>query len=379
MAGRRKLYWWLSHLDNVGGVEMVSVLLANALEDYYDVTLIVTSEVLRSAYPVDPRIRIVSLDVPNDVTTIDQSLGIYAQEKDYKKGAKCLRSALRLVFRERGRIRKRVEEMILKDDATLIASAVDSYYLAPRKGKVYFHFHFNDRHFEDPANLFVLGLSRKPDRMIFLSEGIFRRIAARHRRAGEVGTVIANPCRYKGRKIVRKPEGRILFIGRFAAQKDPVLALKTANELKARNFPFRMSFYGTGVLLRKMERYVREHDLKDVVSINDVDEDMERIYAKSDLLLITSRYEGAPLTIPEANSFSVPIVTSDWGDGVKDAVKDGTNGAIVPGRDPKDFAARIIAVLSDEKGYRKLRESAYLESRKYALENIVPRWRKLLG
>ena len=73
---------------------------------------------------------------------------------------------------------------------------------------------------------------------------------------------------------------------------------------------------------------------------------------KADLFVLLSDYEGLPMTIIEAMSQGLPIVSSDVG-GVHEIVKDGVNGFVVH-NEIEDFANKIKKVLDDKELYTQM-------------------------
>jgi len=73
---------------------------------------------------------------------------------------------------------------------------------------------------------------------------------------------------------------------------------------------------------------------------------MPGFYKGLDLAVMPSWNEGLPLTILEAMSCGVPVVATDVG-GVREMVRDGTDGIIVPARRPDLLAQSIAALLGD--------------------------------
>ncbi len=71
-------------------------------------------------------------------------------------------------------------------------------------------------------------------------------------------------------------------------------------------------------------------------------DDLPRLYASLDVVVLTSRNEGTPVALIEASAAGRPVVATDVG-GVSDVVRDGYTGILVP---PMDVAA-VSAALDD--------------------------------
>jgi glycosyltransferase involved in cell wall biosynthesis/tetratricopeptide (TPR) repeat protein len=73
--------------------------------------------------------------------------------------------------------------------------------------------------------------------------------------------------------------------------------------------------------------------------------------------LLTSEREGIPNAIIEAQHFGVPVVATDVG-GISEAIDLGVSGYVVKDPTAEDFAARVIAILSDASWRANARKAA---------------------
>jgi glycosyltransferase involved in cell wall biosynthesis len=75
--------------------------------------------------------------------------------------------------------------------------------------------------------------------------------------------------------------------------------------------------------------------------------DVRSVYAAADVVVLTSRNEGSPVSIIEAMAAGRAVVCTDVG-GVRDVVTSGTSGLLVPYGDPEALAASIDGLLGDQ-------------------------------
>ena len=101
---------------------------------------------------------------------------------------------------------------------------------------------------------------------------------------------------------------RILFAGRLAEQKDPLLMLAVVKRLVPRHENVQVEVVGDGPLTQEVEQRVHELDLANHVHLHPATPDLATWLADSDLLLMTSRFEGIPYMAFEAMAMRVPVV-----------------------------------------------------------------------
>ncbi len=81
-----------------------------------------------------------------------------------------------------------------------------------------------------------------------------------------------------------------------------------------------------------------------------VRQDMTVLYALSDICVLPSYREGMPRVLMEAAAMGLPLVATDT-PGCRDVVDHGTNGLLVPARDPTTLATSV-AELADDRDTR---------------------------
>ena len=75
------------------------------------------------------------------------------------------------------------------------------------------------------------------------------------------------------------------------------------------------------------------------------------IYGALDVLLLTSRFEGTPNVLIEAQAAGVPVVAPDVG-GMSEALLNGVTGILVGNRRASSLASAVLEIL-DDPGWRK--------------------------
>lgn len=143
----------------------------------------------------------------------------------------------------------------------------------------------------------------------------------------------------------------IVHMGRFAYQKDPLLALRVfaaflATEAAAATD--RLVMIGDGPLLSEGQALATELGIAEKVIFlgHQPREAIAAWLAAADLYLYTSHANGYPISLAEAAQSGLPIVSTAV-TGVHDLVVPGETGALVATRDPKRFAAPIAEALEN--------------------------------
>ena len=373
---KNKIYWFLQQLEFLGGTETATISIANKLADFYDLTLVVSGKkVDKIPYSINPKIDIVFLN--NDfVTKIDENMLKKRNEKKYFAAMSIFYRSLNFSLFGKYKFRKEVLNKTKKGDI-LIASSNENYTIMPKKRNFIFHYHYNAEHYFSFSERLISLTYHKPDFYVFLSENIRCKITRKKEKTLQKSTFIENMIKLK--PVLKKEfyDNNFVFLGRYADQKNPLFLIEVAKILKERGLNFKMHFFGSGKLKEAMIQKVTLYNLSDNVFINPEEKNVEKVFEDKDLLLMASEFEGMPLVINEANSQSVPTLTTYFGENTFDAVPKEA-GIIVNSKDPKIYAEEIINLVSNKERLLKYKEAAYKNSLKYSEDVILNKWLSLL-
>jgi glycosyltransferase involved in cell wall biosynthesis len=145
-------------------------------------------------------------------------------------------------------------------------------------------------------------------------------------------------------------EHLVAFIGRLAPQKNPGLFLEMARAVLRSGLKCGFLLVGDGPLRVALTDQARTLGIQEAVRFTGVRNDVPRILRVTDLLVLTSDWEGLPNVILEALAAGVPAVATNVG-GVGELLADGVTGYVISPRDLSTLVNRVIGMLND-KGFR---------------------------
>jgi glycosyltransferase involved in cell wall biosynthesis len=173
------------------------------------------------------------------------------------------------------------------------------------------------------------------------------------------------------------PESRRQFtvgsIFRFWPEKDPMLWLHVAKVVveEWRRSDISFSIAGDGPMRGKMLRFIEKNKLSEFVSLTGLTESSQDVLRGLDLFLLTSKVEGTPNVIIEAQAVGVPVVTTAAG-GAEETVNDGVTGWVVRHRTPHAIAKTVIDVLDDENKLQKAgSEAPQFVLNRFGMERMI--------
>lgn len=134
-------------------------------------------------------------------------------------------------------------------------------------------------------------------------------------------------------------------VANFTPKKDQHTLL-AAVALLPRSLPWRLVLVGSGPLEVSLRAAVDELGLGHRVMFAGSRDDVPEILPAFDVFVLSSRYEGLPISLLEAMAAGVPVVATAVG-GIPDAVADGVTGVLLPPGDPGVLADALGGVLGD--------------------------------
>ncbi len=160
-------------------------------------------------------------------------------------------------------------------------------------------------------------------------------------------------------------------IGRLTYQKNFALFLEVAAAVVERHPRAVFVLAGTGEEEAALRAQAAALGLGERVRFLGYVAEMTALYPALDMLLLTSRYEGLPITILEAMACGVPIVASRL-DGVQEVLRDGGDCALVPEGDCDGFTARVGELIAQPELARRYADAALVKVRgQYSAEAMT--------
>ncbi|OGJ19906.1 hypothetical protein A3K73_08110 [Candidatus Pacearchaeota archaeon RBG_13_36_9] len=170
-----------------------------------------------------------------------------------------------------------------------------------------------------------------------------------------------NTQKEKEKLGIQKDEYVIGFVGRLAYVKGCDILIKALPHL---DFKYKVLIAGDGPERKKLERLADKLGVRDkVIFLGYVDNPLW-VYSLMDVLVVPSRSESFGISIIEAQSFDIPVVSSDV-KGLNEIIIDKENGTLFEGKDSKDLAKKIETIYSNKDLRKKLIKEGYKNIKRF--------------
>lgn len=173
---------------------------------------------------------------------------------------------------------------------------------------------------------------------------------------------------------------KLVTVGRFDIQKGYDYLVQVAKKVLNEKSDWTWDIYGSGNKdeVNKIRDLIIENDLQDKLFIKGLEKNQALIYGDKAIYVMTSRYEGLPLVLLEAQQYNLPIVSFRCPTGPNEIVEDGVNGYLVECYDTDKLSEKLLELMEDEVLRQSFSEHAKDNMDKFDKDKILKQWIELI-
>lgn len=170
----------------------------------------------------------------------------------------------------------------------------------------------------------------------------------------------------KGTKIVN-----LVACGRLEKQKNYPIMLDIFAEVK-KSFPkCKLHIIGNGSQKGILKNLAEKLNINDHINWYGFIKDPAEIMQKTDILLLTSTYEGFGNVIVEAMSLGLPVIAMDCPHGPAEIIIDGVNGILVENGNKHEFESVLIELIGNPSKRQRIGINAHKSAQRYSAEKVA--------
>ena len=171
---------------------------------------------------------------------------------------------------------------------------------------------------------------------------------------------------------------RIIALGRLTPQKGFDYLLKAAVKLKREVPDWHIDIFGTGGDELMLKELAKKLQVDDFVSFHPPTKEVTKELCSSGMYVMSSRYEGLPMVLLEAQECGLPIVSFDCPEGPSEVVHDGEDGFLVPLADTNALAEKIITLAKNQEMRKEFGRNAKINCQQFSPEKVGEMWMDLI-
>lgn len=356
----KKICFLIGNLSHSGGTERVTTLIANALaEKKYQVSILSLADGRQPFFELVPSIKTYSL---------------YPEKISFKKN----------FFGAIWRIRKFIIQYQI--DTLVVVDSISCVFTVPAlfglkvKHICWEHFNFKNNNgvkFRDYGRKlaakycdYVVTLTQRDKE---LWEKGLKKINAKI-------VAIANPVSYEDIENIPSLEYKtVLAVGRLTHVKGYDLLITAWSKIARQMSDWKVIIVGSGEDEIMLKQMAKDFAVEDSIVFAGQQSNMDQFYRKASFFCMSSRFEGLPMALLEAQSYGLPIVAFDCDTGPAEIVEHNTSGFLVELGNIAELANALFELINlTNTQYEKLSSAAVQNSTKYAVSSTIKSWLNII-
>jgi glycosyltransferase involved in cell wall biosynthesis len=169
----------------------------------------------------------------------------------------------------------------------------------------------------------------------------------------------------------------LLGVGRLSEEKDFSTLIKVFGELAAYHPDWDLVIVGGGPECERLGALIIELGLSERVFLPGVVGNLGEWYGRSDLYVMTSRFEGFPNTLAEALAHGLPAVSFDCDTGPRDIIRNELDGLLVAPGDMSALRLALDRVMGDNLLRMRFAERSVEARERFSIERVAGLWEAL--
>lgn len=341
-----KILFLISSLKNFGGTERVVVNLANELSHFHQIDIINReSNKIDSAY-----------EVANDVGVIKLSGSLFKFRK-----------------RLQGLIDKKKYDLIVVHNMGKLSLLVSTIKL-PSRCKLWSYEHVARCSRPKWVNFLGMFLYKKYGKIITITEND----AKYYYKLGHKPEVMYNPSPFEICTEYFKDSKKIIAVGRLGYQKGFDNLIKAWFYVEQKYPDWTLDIYGEGPDKESLLSLIRKNNLVNVHLCSPTTQ-ITQVYRKGAFLVMSSRYEGLPMVLIEAQTFSLPTISFDCPFGPREIITHEQDGLLVENQNIQKLAEAMQFLMTNTEKRMFFSKNASNAAQRFTKEKIIAEWEEILN
>lgn len=356
----KKICFLIGNLNNSGGTERVTSIIANELCNHqYEISILNLVNGFNPFFTLDPKVNIYSL---------------YSEKVSFKK------NFIGVAWKIRQFVKKHQIDTLIIVDSISCLFTIPALYGMSLNHICWEHFNFNNNNNVKLRSTARKWAAKHCNYIITLTE--------RDKELWEKGLqkiqakliTIGNPVSYGS--IVHTPNldfRVILAIGRLTHVKGFDILINAWSKSCRENENWLLRIVGSGEEEKKLKQQAKHLNIQDRVDFIPQTKNVDQYYKTSSFYCLSSRFEGLPMVLLEAQAFGLPLISFDCDTGPSDIIDHELNGWLIENGNTERLAASLnhACKISNEK-YINMTLKSRININKFSINNIIMKWINIL-
>ena len=171
---------------------------------------------------------------------------------------------------------------------------------------------------------------------------------------------------------------KIISVGRLEYQKNFQKAIEVASIVLPKYPEWSWDIYGKGEQLDDLIKMTKEKSISSQMHFFGQVNDLYKRYKKYAIMVMTSRYEGFPMTLLEGSGNGLPLLSFDIPTGPNEIIEDEKNGYLIKAFNVEDMAKKIENLICNQKLRNLMSQESKKRCQLFTEKEVISQWVDIL-
>ncbi len=169
----------------------------------------------------------------------------------------------------------------------------------------------------------------------------------------------------------------IVSMGRLVKEKGFDVLIQAFARISSHVPDWKLHIYGEGPEKKSLQTLIDVLGMNDKIFLKGKTEQSDKVLSASSLFVLTSKAEGLPMSLIEAQSCGLPCISTDCAPGIREIIHEYENGFVTPVDDVPLISRHMLRIIKNPELYYSFSRNAFENSSKFERTNIRNKWYEL--
>lgn len=176
----------------------------------------------------------------------------------------------------------------------------------------------------------------------------------------------------------KKSSKKIISCGRLNKIKGFDYLIETAKIVFEKHSDWTWDIYGDGEEFDNLSKTIKEYGLEKNIFLKGYKKNILSLYKNYSMYVFTSREEGCPMAMIEAQASGLPMISFNFKCGPSDLIEEGVNGYIINDYNVKEMANKINYLIENPKERCDFSKNSKIRLKELETDFVINKWNTLL-
>lgn len=191
---------------------------------------------------------------------------------------------------------------------------------------------------------------------------------------------IPNPTPYENTENLPNLESKIILaVGRLTHQKGFDFLIDAWAKVCKTNSDWILRIIGDGEDEKKLKQQAKNLGIYNRIEFIAATKNINKYYETASFYCMSSRFEGLPMVLLEAQAFGLPIVAFDCDTGPSEIITNNINGYLCNQNNCEDLTSALNKMMNiSEEKFKNMCLNAKFNSDSFTLDKIIEKWTNII-